>query len=109
MVLQKHEETVQLLVKRLVAEYAPQKVVLFGSWAYGTPDRDSDIDLLIIKDTSDSFFDRLARVREAVSGVHKGIPLDPLVLTPQELEARLRAGDQFIAEILKRGRVLYAR
>jgi predicted nucleotidyltransferase len=107
-VLNKHnEELVQRLVKKLVSDYSPQRVILFGSYAYGTPGRDSDIDLLIIKDTQESFFDRLTRVRKVVSGTHKGVPFDPLVLTPDELEARLQADDQFIEEILEKGRVVY--
>lgn len=107
MAVQKNQEVVQRLVKKLVAEYAPQKVVLFGSYAGGTPRPDSDIDLLIIKETQERFFDRLFRVRQAISGTHDGIPLDLIVLTPQELNARLEIGDQFIEEILERGRVLY--
>ena len=44
-----------------MAEYAPEKVVLFGSHAYGVSHRDSDIDLLIIKNTQENFFNRLTR------------------------------------------------
>jgi predicted nucleotidyltransferase len=95
-------------VRKLVAEYAPEKVVLFGSYAYGVSHRDSDIDLLIIKDTQESFFNRLTRVRQVVSGLHKGVPFDPIVLTPGEVEARLKVGDQFLEEILERGQLLYA-
>ncbi len=102
------KETVRKIVEKLVAEYSPQKVILFGSHAAGKPDSDSDIDLLIIKDTQESFFDRLASARRVVSGTHKGIPLDLLVLTPQELDARLRKGDQFLTEITEKGQLLYA-
>jgi hypothetical protein len=42
-------------------------------------------------------------VRKVVSGAHKGVPFDPLVLTPEEVEARLWAGDQFIEEIMEKG------
>jgi predicted nucleotidyltransferase len=101
------EELVRRVVKKLVSDYSPQRIILFGSYAYGTPDLDSDIDLLIIKDTQESFFDRLTRVRKVVSGTHRGIPFDPLVLTSDEIKSRLRAGDQFIEEILEKGRVVY--
>lgn len=96
------------LVRRLVEEVAPCKIVLFGSYALGEPERDSDIDLLIIADTREDFFTRVIRARRAVSGLHPGIPLDLIVLTPQEVEERLSAGDQFIAEALERGVTLYA-
>jgi predicted nucleotidyltransferase len=102
-----NERVVHRLVEKLVSGYSPQKVILFGSYAYGTPGIDSDIDLLIIKDTQESFFERLTRVRKVVSDTHKGIPFDPLVLIPDELETRLQAGDQFIDEILAKGRVVY--
>lgn len=108
MVRKSDRETILLVVERLVAEYAPQKVILLGSHTRETAHRDSDIDLLIIKDTQESFVGRMAAVRQAVSGTHKGIPFDPLVLTPSEVQARVKAGDQFIAEILERGEVLYA-
>lgn len=96
------------LVRRLVAEYAPQKVILFGSHAYGQPEPDSDLDLLIIKDTADRFLDRLWRVRRIMAEDHQHVALEVLVLTPRELGERLAAGDQFLAEILEKGEVLYA-
>lgn len=101
------EEQVQRIVKRIVSDYSPLKIILFGSYAYGAPDRDSDIDLLIIKGTGEGFLDRLTTVRKLASGVHRGIPFDPLVLTPEEVEARLQAGDQFIEEILEKGHLVY--
>ena len=95
------------MTRRLVKEVQPQKIVLFGSHAYGKTDRDSDIDLLIIAESSDDFFQRLMMVRKVVSGLHDGIPLDPIVLTPQEVAQRLEAGDQFISEALEKGEILY--
>jgi predicted nucleotidyltransferase len=95
------------MLAKLVAHYAPQKVILFGSYAYGKPDKDSDIDLLVIKDTPERFIDRWGTVHRILTGTHRSLPLEPLVLTPQEVESRLAAGDQFIAEILEKGKVLY--
>jgi len=100
-------DIIQTILQRLIDRYAPQKVVLFGSYAYGEPDEDSDIDLLIIKDTPDRFIDRWVTVHRILTGTHRSLPLEPVVLTPQELEKRLAAGDQFIAEILDKGKVLY--
>jgi len=54
---------IQSILHKLIAEYAPHKVILFGSYAYGVPGRDSDIDLLIIKETSERFIDRWATVQ----------------------------------------------
>jgi predicted nucleotidyltransferase len=102
------QRTVRDMANRLIAAYAPEKVILFGSYAYGEPDRDSDIDLLIIKDTQERFLDRWTTVQGILTGTHRSLPLETLVLTPREIEKRLAAGDQFIREILERGEVLYA-
>lgn len=102
------QDVVYGLVKRLVSEYAPQKIILFGPYAFGRPNQDSDIDLFIIKETSEKLPQRMDRVRRLVTGIHRGIPFDPIILTPQEVDQRLKAGDQFIAEIIQRGEVLHA-
>jgi predicted nucleotidyltransferase len=104
-----HIRTVlQEMVRRLVAEYAPEKIILFGSYAYGEPHEDSDIDLFIIKDTQEPYIDRKVKVRRTVRGTHPRIPLDSIVMTPQEVQQRLKIGDQFVEEILEKGELLYA-
>lgn len=96
------------MVQKLVADYTPEKIILFGSYAYGSPHSDSDIDLLIIKNTDARFIDRWTEVRRILSDPHRTIPLETLVFTPQELSRRLQMGDQFVAEIIEKGMVLYA-
>jgi predicted nucleotidyltransferase len=96
------------MLQKLIAEYDPQRVILFGSHAYGTPGPDSDIDLLIIKETPERFIDRWVTVRRILTGTHRTLPVETLVLTPQELKKRLASGDQFFAEIVEKGKVLYA-
>ena len=103
------KDTIQKILDKLVTGYAPQKVILYGSYAYGKPDRDSDIDLLIIKETTERFIDRWVTVQQILTGTHPSIPVETLVLTPQEMERRLAIGDQFVEEIITRGEVLYAR
>ena len=101
-------EVIQDILKKLLTDYAPEKVILFGSYAYGTPRHDSDIDLLIIKETPERFIDRWVTVRRILSDPKRTIPMETLVLTPQEVSRRLAIGDQFLAEILEKGEVLYA-
>lgn len=96
------------MVRKLVQEYRPERVVLFGSYAYGRPDEDSDIDLLIIKDTTERFMKRMLTVRRILTDPKRTIALEPIVLTPQEVSRQLAKGDQFIAEIIEKGKVLYA-
>jgi len=100
--------TILEIVEKIKREYQPEKIILFGSYAYGTPDRDSDIDLLIIKDTQERPIDREVAVTRMVSDPKRLIPFEPIVLTPKEVNERLEIGDQFIREILQKGEVLYA-
>ncbi|MEW5766010.1 MAG: nucleotidyltransferase domain-containing protein [bacterium] len=102
------KEVIHSILQKLISDYAPQKVILFGSHVYGYAGPDSDIDLLIIKETVDRFIDRWVTVQHILTGTHRSIPVEALVLTPAEVEKRLAIGDQFIAEILEKGKLLYA-
>ncbi len=97
------------VVDKLRKEYQPEKVVLFGSYAYGKPTRDSDIDLFIIKDTAQRRVDRFVEVSRLIYEHGRGVSICPLVYTPKEVEERLALGDDFVEEVLTRGEVLYAR
>lgn len=100
-------EVIDNIVKTLARDYRPARIVLFGSYVSGTQGPDSDVDLLIIKDTPKRFLDRWVDVRRILAGTHTGIPLDAVVLTREELKQRLDSGDQFLAGALKEGKVLY--
>ncbi len=105
---QKAKQVILRLVEKIKEKYAPERIILFGSYAYGTPNKDSDIDLLIIKETKERPIDRRVAVRKIVSDPNRRIPFEPIVLTPEELKKRVEIGDQFIKEILTKGEVLYA-
>ncbi|MBI3324541.1 MAG: nucleotidyltransferase domain-containing protein [Candidatus Omnitrophica bacterium] len=100
--------TIRRIVERLREAYQPERVILFGSYAHGRPTRDSDLDLLIVKDTPTPFYQRLAEVRRLVSPLRRGYPFDPIVVTPKELQRRLAKGDQFFLEIVTKGKQVYA-
>lgn len=104
---EKIEDTIIKMLKLLVDQYHPVKVILFGSCAYGKLDEDSDIDLLIIKETQESFIDRWTTVGNILAEAHPSIPVDTLLLTPQEVNKQVTMGDQFIIEILEKGKLLY--
>lgn len=101
------DKQLEKLLKKLIIGYSPEQVILFGSYAYGNPHSDSDLDLLIIKNTSKRFIERWTEVRRILSDPDRTFPLETFVLTPQEVKNRLAVGDQFVAEILEKGRVLY--
>lgn len=105
------ETLLKKIVETISEEYAPDKIILFGSYGYGTPTEESDIDLLIIRETDKPFHKRWAEVCHIISEIRKGkgIAFSPFVVTPQELQERLEIGDQFFEEIVNKGEVLYAR
>jgi len=105
--LQDRAATIDTLVSRIVEEYSPYQVILFGSHAYGEPDSDSDIDLFILKETTERFIDRWTRVQMILAGLSTSVGVDTIVLTPSELQERLKRGDQWIEEILHRGKIIY--
>jgi predicted nucleotidyltransferase len=100
-------EMIQGLVERIVAGYAPKKVILFGSYAYGEPHEHSDIDLLIIKDTDKRPIERWMEVKRLLRDRSRKISVSPLVYTTHEFDHRLAIKDFFIQEVLEKGEVLY--
>ena len=102
-----HQRTIRELTQRIVRSYAPERIVLFGSYAYGTPDEDSDVDLLIVKDTPEPPLERRVAVRRLLRDATRTTPIEVLVMTPEELRERVDIGDQFFKAIVERGEVLY--
>ena len=91
--------------KAVVQKFRPRKIVLFGSYAYGNPTEDSDVDLLVIMPRTYDRGERMSvRIRHAIP---RDFPLDLLVRTPADLARRLGWKDPFICELLEKGKVLY--
>ncbi len=103
----KMSNVISAVVNKLITTYSPQKVIVFGSYAWGTPQRDSDIDICIIKNTRKKPVERFIEVQKLTYGLHGLIPLEPLVLTPKELKKRIQLGDPFVLRILKEGKTVY--
>ena len=97
-------DAIQELCERLVDLYHPQKILLFGSYAYGTPSADSDVDLLVVMPL-DGPAARMSA--EIVTRLAPSFPLDVLVRSPETLAERLEAGDFFLREIVKKGIILH--
>src|SRR5215470_7732355 len=103
---QRREQIVRLCAV-IVREFQPAKIILFGSWAYGTPDTDSDIDLLVVMQFEGSPFRQAGTILNRVIQAVGVLPLDLLVRTAEQLDERRAMGDSFVCEILERGKVLY--
>ncbi len=98
------EKSIRDLGDRIAAEFNPEKIILFGSHAYGHPGADSDVDILVIVEDGGSGPKKAA---EILTRINPGIPVDLLVRTEEEINSRLRADDYFLADIMNHGRVLY--
>lgn len=94
-------------IKSIISEINPLKIILFGSYAYGTPTPDSDVDLLIVMETTLSSTERYLEVSRLLRP--RPFPVDILVKTPDEIQTALDMGDFLIQEILDQGYILYER
>lgn len=101
------EEQLENVKDRIVEAFNPDQIILFGSYAYGLPTQDSDVDLLIIMESQERPVARAIQVSGLLRP--RPFPMDILVRTPEEIRYRLEIGDQFIWEVMNHGRVLYER
>jgi predicted nucleotidyltransferase len=98
------QKAIDQVVKQIVEKFKPQKIILFGSYARGNPRPESDVDMLVIMDTS------LKEVQQAIQicqQIEYRFGLDLIVHTPKYLQQRIKMGDWFLRDVLKEGKVLY--
>lgn len=101
------QETIQEAVSRLVKAYNPLEIYLFGQYAWGKPDEDSDLSLLVIIKSSDQeVYKRGYLAFEALLSL--GIPKNVAIFTKQEFDASCRDINSLSYEVKSRGRLLYA-
>ncbi len=94
------------IVSSIVAKCAPERIILFGSYAYGKPTRDSDIDLFVVANIPGLGAER---IRVVLRAIEDNVPVDVVVRTPEEVERSLQGRDWFVKEVFQKGKVLYAR
>jgi len=99
-------EKIVEITDKIVREYQPEKIILFGSYAWGKPTKDSDIDLFIVKETENT--------REMSRKINRSffpryIAMDFIVYTPEQVERRSKMGDFFLKNILINGKMLYGK
>jgi predicted nucleotidyltransferase len=98
------EKSILDLRDRIASEFQPQRIILFGSYAYGNAGADSDLDILVILRHGGSGPKKAA---EILRWLNPRIPVDLVVRTADEIKSRLQTNDFFLAEVLNHGRVLY--
>ncbi len=92
------------VAERIVQEFQPERIILFGSYAYGTPTPDSDVDLLVIV----PFEGKAPRKSlEILNKVDPKFSVDIVVRTPEQVQQRLTWNDFFLRDIMEKGKVLY--
>lgn len=95
------------IVKKIVIGYNPDKIILFGSYATGNPNEDSDLDLFVIKETDLPRPQRTVQVRKMIYG--SMVPIDLIVYTPKEIDESKNNRFSFVYEVLNSGKILYER
>src|SRR6266516_1633308 len=94
---------IRRFARRVAERFRPEKIILFGSHAYGTPHADSDVDILVIMPARNQL-DQAVKIELACD---PPFPLDIIVRTPHNMKWRLLEGDSFLSEITAKGKVLY--
>jgi uncharacterized protein len=99
-------DQIEKTVQHIAQEFQPEKIILFGSYAKGTPTTDSDVDLLVIL----SFQGKsLQKSLEILNRTNPAFPVDLLARTPDDTARRYAEGDPLIREAMDHGKVLYER
>lgn len=96
--------TISSFARKVARHFNPHKIILFGSYAYGKPTEDSDVDILVIMPFKGRNPEKATEIWMATK---PKFPIDILVRKPAELKKRLKLGDFFLKEITEKGKVLY--
>jgi predicted nucleotidyltransferase len=91
-------------VDAVAVKFRPQRIVLFGSYAYGAPGDDSDVDLLVVKEFRGKNHEQIVRIRRAIDF---NFPMDLLVHREKDIARRIGWNDCFLKEVTEKGLVLY--
>ena len=95
---------IQAFSQQIVEKFQPERIILFGSYAYGQPTEDSDVDLLVILPFEEMPVQKAIAIRRQVKSP---FPLDLIARTSQQIQQRLDMGDFFIKDIMENGCILY--
>lgn len=97
-------DRIEQLTQQIATEFQPERIIMFGSYAYGNPTEFSDVDILVILPFVGKPVRKAIEIR---SKINPKIPIDLIVRTPEQVKERLAMNDWFMREILENGRTLY--
>jgi predicted nucleotidyltransferase len=92
------------LTSQIAREFNPDRIILFGSYAYGQPGDDSDVDILVVLPFKGKPVRKAIEIRNRIN---PAIPVDLIVRTPEQVAERIANNDWFMREIVEKGRTLY--
>jgi uncharacterized protein len=95
------------IVEKIAMNYDPERILLFGSYANGNPNDDSDLDFIIIKNTDKPKHQRGREIRRFLIG--SKVPIDLKVYTPQEFDSEQKSDFSFLSSVIKGTKILYER
>jgi predicted nucleotidyltransferase len=95
---------ISAFAQKAAKQFNPDKIILFGSYAYGKPSEDSDVDILVVMPFRGRNPEKATEIWMATK---PEFPIDIMVRKPAELKKRLKLGDFFLREIVEKGKVLY--
>ena len=99
------QEKINAIVNIIISQHQPVKIILFGSCVSNNFSQDSDVDIVVVKDTDKPRFKRGAEIRKSLIGM--GVPIDLLVYTAGEYEDAMNTRFSFLSMALKNSRILY--
>ena len=97
-------KSIEDLTSRIARDFNPERIILFGSYAYGHPGADSDVDMLVVLDFKGKPVRKAIEIRNKVN---PGIPVDLIVRTREQVAERIANNDWFMRKIVEKGRTLY--
>lgn len=95
------------IVRRIVERFDPERIILFGSYAYGAPTPHSDVDVFVVMESNQRPLTRIGAVSALFPD--RDFPMDFIVRTSREVAELMEAGDPFTHEVIEKGRLLYAK
>ena len=95
---------IKAFARRIAGEFHPERIILFGSYAWGNPTPDSDVDLLVVLPFQGKSWKMASEIRKRI---RPSFPLDLMVRSAEQIQQRLMIVDAFFQDITREGKVLY--
>jgi len=105
MIPKETQKKIQEIADKIAKKYQPEKIILFGSYAWGRPHKWSDVDLFIVKQSNKKRWEREHELRRKIFPPEMSIDL--LIYTPREIKERVALGDFFVKDVINKGKILY--